>query len=366
MPQSNYEILGIRDEATKTEIRGAFRKLVLEHHSDRGGDDEEFKKIKRAFDDLKLGKKFPDSLEEKSKKSRFYSGDSEEEKRKRNLILSRDVAKEVVRAQEWVAALNRTDATDVRLFGSKELGQLEFERKATKSLSIKGKFWAGKLSYDNSIIMWGSITNTYFSENEEEKTVIHVKNGKFSLINPLENGYLVENGVKIIVDNGDIIVGDVYGKKEVLPDASGKVGMLFTKEHFTELKAIRGKIVAGFIRNTVKLEADTIMVINLEDGVKVKGHDISILGNKVTYDVEITLKKGGKIKFHDKGSGFDISDDAILQLENGKEFRLQDLKKSEMIGLGGAEISYDYLDNFGTKKQNGSKKSWKSKFGFGN
>jgi len=63
---------------------------------------------------------------------------------------------------------------------------------------------------------------------------------------------------------------------------------------------------------------------------------------------------------------FDISDDAILQLENGKEFRLQDLKKSEMIGLGGAEISYDYLDNFGTKKQNGSKKSWKSKFGFGN
>ena len=366
MTQSNYEILGIRDEATKTEIRDAFRKLVLENHSDRGGDDEEFKKIKRAFDDLKLGKKFPDSHEEKSKKSRFYSGDSEEEKRKRNLILSRDVAKQVVRAQEWISALNRTDATDVRLFGSKELGQLEFERKATKSLSIKGKFWAGNLSYNNSIIMWGSITNPYFSENEEEKTVIHVKNGKFSLINPLENGYLVENGVKIIVDNGDIIVGDVYGKKEVLPDGSGKIGMYITKEHFTELKAIRGKIVAGFIRNTVKLEADTIMVINLEDDVKVKGHDISILGNKVTYDVEITLMKGGKIKFHDKGSGFDISDDAILQLENGKEFRLQDLKKSEMIGLGGAEISYDYLDNFGTKKQNGSKKSWKSKFGFGN
>jgi len=114
--QSNYEILGIRDEATKSEIRNSFRKLVLEHHSDRGGDDEEFKKIKQAFDDLKLGKKFPDSPEEKTKKSRFYSGDSEEEKRKRNLILSRDVAKQVVRAQEWVAALNRTDATGVRLF----------------------------------------------------------------------------------------------------------------------------------------------------------------------------------------------------------------------------------------------------------
>lgn len=366
MVQSNYEILGVRDEATKNEIRDAFRKLVLEHHSDRGGDDEDFKKIKQAFDDLKVGKKFPDSPEEKSKKSRFYSGDSEEEKRKRNLILSRDISKEVIRAQEWAAALNRTDATGVRLFGSKELGQLEFERKATKSLSIKGKYWAGNLTYENSIIMWGSITNPYFSENAEEKTVIHVKNGKFSLIDPLENGYLVENGAKIIADNGDIIVGDVYGKKDILPDSTGRVGMYVTKEHFTELIAPKGKIVGGFIRNTVKLEADTIMVINLEDNVKIKGRDISILGPKVTYDVEIELLQGGKIKFHDQGSGFSISDDAILKLENGKEFRMHDLKKSQMIGYGGADIRYEYLDNIGAKKQNGSKKGWKSKFGFGN
>lgn len=366
MVQSNYEILGIRDGASKNEIRDAFRKLVLEHHSDRGGNDEQFKKIKQAFDDLKLGKKFPDSPEEKSSKSRYYSGDSEEEKIKRNLILSKDVAQEIIRAQEWAAALDRTDTTGVRLFGSKELGQLEFERKATKSLSIKGKFWAGHLNYENSIIMWGSITNPYFSDNLEEKTVIHVKNGKFSLIDPLENGFIIENGAKIVVDNGDIIVGDVYGKKEILPDPSGKVGMFITKDHYTELNAPKGKIIGGFIRNTVKIEGDTILVISLEDNVKLVGRDISILGNKVTYDVKIKLLKGGKIKFHDRGSGFDISDDAILQLENGKEFRLQDLKKSEMIGYGGADISYEYLDNFGAKKQNTAPRSWKSKFGFGN
>ena len=57
MVQSNYEILEVREDATRIEIRDAFRKLVLEHHSDRGGDDEQFKKIKQAFDDLKLGKK---------------------------------------------------------------------------------------------------------------------------------------------------------------------------------------------------------------------------------------------------------------------------------------------------------------------
>jgi hypothetical protein len=365
MVQSNFEILGVRDDATKHEIRDAFRKLVLEHHSDRGGDDEEFKKIKQAFDDLKVGKKFPDSPEEKNKKSRFYSGDSEEEKRKRNLILAHDVAYEVNRAQEWAEALGRTDATGVRLFGSKELGQLEFERKATKALSIKGKFWAGNLTYDGPVIMWGSISNPYFSEKGNEKTVIHVKNGKFSLIDPIENGYVVENGAKIIVDNGDLIVGDVFGKKEILPDPSGKVGLSVTNEHFTELIAPGGKIVGGFIRNTVRLEADSIMVVTLEDHVILKGRDISILGSKITYDVVIELLKGGKIKFHDQGSGFDISDDAILRLENGKEFRLQELKKSEMIGYGGTEITYDHLDRIGSKKTIGQKKNWKSKFGFG-
>jgi len=363
MVESNYEILGISDSATRVEIRYAFRKLALEHHSDRGGDDEEFERIKQAFDDLKLGKKYPDSKEEVKRKSRVYAYESEEEKRKRNLILSVDIAKEIKLAEEWAAALNRANSTDMRLFGSKELGQIEVERKASKALSIKGKFWAGSLTYDGPIIMWGSITNPYFSDIEEHKTKIHVTKGKFSLIDPIENGYVIENGAQIVVDNGDIIVGDVFGKKEILPDPSGKVGMFITKKHFTELIAPGGKIVAGYIRNTVKLEGDEILVINLEDAVKVKGKKISILGMKVTHDVEIELLRGGVIKFHDQGSGFDLSDDAILKLENGKEFRLHDLKKSQMIGYGGKEITYDYLDNLGKKEFKKNNSGWASKLG---
>jgi len=57
MIENNYEILKVRDRATKKEIREAFRRLALQHHSDRGGDVEKFKKIKQAYDDLKLGKK---------------------------------------------------------------------------------------------------------------------------------------------------------------------------------------------------------------------------------------------------------------------------------------------------------------------
>jgi hypothetical protein len=325
----------------------------LEHHSDRGGDDEKFKRIKLAFEDLKRGKKYPDLPEEAHKKSRFYSGDSEEEKRRKNLLLSKDVAREIKIAEEWAAALNRVDSTGVRLFGSKELGELEFERKANKALSIKGKYWAGQLTYDGPIIMWGSITNPYFSDKEEHKTHIRVTHGNFKLIDPIENKYDIENGAKITADNGDIIVGSVSGTKELLPDPQGRVGMHVIKEHFTHLNAPKGKIIAGNIRETVRLEAETVVVINLVDNIKIKGKNILVYGSKVNYNVEFVLLAGGKIRFYDEGSGFDISDDAIIRLENGKQFRLRELKGAQMIGYGGKEITYDYLDS---KEKNHAKK----------
>ena len=69
MPESNYQILGLKDGASRQEIREAFRELALKHHSDRGGKDDSFIKIKQAFEDLKKGKKFPDSPDELAKKA---------------------------------------------------------------------------------------------------------------------------------------------------------------------------------------------------------------------------------------------------------------------------------------------------------
>ena len=37
---SLYEKLGVPNEASKDDIKKAFRKLSLEHHPDRGGDQE--------------------------------------------------------------------------------------------------------------------------------------------------------------------------------------------------------------------------------------------------------------------------------------------------------------------------------------
>ncbi|MFQ5532050.1 MAG: J domain-containing protein, partial [Candidatus Nanoarchaeia archaeon] len=182
MIENNYQILGVREGATKKEIQDAFRKLALEHHSDRGGNIEQFKKIKQAYDDLKLGKKYPDSPEERRKKSKVYTFDEEEEII-RNKILAEDLSKDMKVAEEWAAALNRINSTGTRLFGSKTLGEIEFERKANGSLSIKGNYKAGSITYDGPVIMQGNITSPSWSD--EYKTNIQVTKGDFKFVNPL-------------------------------------------------------------------------------------------------------------------------------------------------------------------------------------
>ena len=120
--------------------------------------------------------------------------------------------------------------------------------------------------------------------------------------------------------------------------------MSLTKEHFTKLEAPHGKIIAGDIRETVSLDAEEVLALNLVDNVIVKAKKIFVFGPKVSYDVFFELKKDGIIRFYDKGSGFDISDDAILKLENGKEFFLDDLKTKKLIGFGGQDMTYEFLD----------------------
>jgi len=379
MVENNYQILGVHEGATKKEIRDAFRKLALEHHSDRGGDIELFKKIKQAYDDLKLGKKYPDSPEERRRKSKVYTFDEEEEII-RNKVLAENLSKDMKVAEEWANALNRANATGIRLFGSKTLGELEFERKANGALSIKGNYKAGGLKYDGPIIMQGNITSPSWSK--DHKTDIKTTKGDFKLVNPLENKYKIENGAKITSDHGDVIVGNVFGKKDQVQDPTGKVGLYTIKEHRTHLIAPNGKIVVENAANTVSLESDSLIILNMEDDVKIKAREILIYGHKLTYDVKIELKEGGFIRFFEDFSVQGLSDDAIIKLENGKTIRLRELKikkiknlppefvnsknnfsKNDTIVGNGFTITYELLDNFGKKSSNAKKIGWTSKLG---
>lgn len=50
--ENYYEILGVNETATQEEIKKAYRKKAVEHHPDKGGDEEKFKKISEAYDIL--------------------------------------------------------------------------------------------------------------------------------------------------------------------------------------------------------------------------------------------------------------------------------------------------------------------------
>lgn len=381
MVESNYDILGIVEGSTEKEIRDAFRRLALQYHSDRGGENEQFIKIKQAYEDLKIGKKYPETDFEKIKNSRVYSGDSESDVRRKNQILGQELSKEMKTAEEWAAALNRANSTATRLFGSKTLGEIELERKANGALSIKGNFMAGTLTYDGPIIMQGNITSP--SWTKEFQTNIHLINGDFKFINPLENKYKIENGARLIVDNGNIVVGNIFGRKFRVEDPEGRVGIFQIQEHRTHISAPNGKIIAENVVNTVRLEADTIVVLNVEDDVILSAREILFYGGKFTYDSVIELKKGGSIRFFETFSIQGLSGDAIIKLENGKKIRLFDLKTKKIKDLAdefvpdkahyakdatmvghGFTITYDMLDNLSKKPNKKQNNGWASKFSF--
>ena len=379
--ESNFEILGISNNSTQHEIREAFRKLALMHHSDRGGEDEQFKKIKQAYEDLKLGKKYPDTDEEQKRKSRVYSGDSDDDIRKKNRLLAEELSRDMKSAEEWIAALGRAGSTGRRLFGSKTLGEIEFERKTSGAVSIKGNYMAGRLTYDGPILMQGNVTSPSWSP--EHSTVIRLTRGDFKMVNPVDNKYRIENGSKIIVDGGDIVVGNVFGKKDRVQDPGGRVGLYDTREHRTELNAPNGKVIIENAVNTVSINGDTVIALNLEDDVRLRGREILIYGSKVTYDVEIEMARNGTLRFFEGFSVQGLSDDCFVRLENGKSIRLYDIKTKKIRDLSeelvpdpdgfgrddtmvgkGFTITYDMLDSL-EKRPAGKSGGWASRLGFG-
>ena len=48
----HYQTLGVSKQADAKEIKNAYRKLAGKHHPDKGGNEEEFKKVQKAYETL--------------------------------------------------------------------------------------------------------------------------------------------------------------------------------------------------------------------------------------------------------------------------------------------------------------------------
>ena len=133
----------------------------------------------------------------------------------------------------------------------------------------------------------------------------------------------------------------------------------------------------------MSLDADTIIVLNVEQDSVLLAREILFYGEKLTFDSVIKLKKNGTIRFFEKFSIQGLSGDAIIELENGKKIRLFDLKTKKIKDLSdelishkenydkdatlvgnGFTITYDMLDNLSKKQETKQKSNWSSKFGF--
>ena len=52
MEKNLYEELGLKQNATKSEIKSSYRSLVKQHHPDAGGEKERFLAIQNAWETL--------------------------------------------------------------------------------------------------------------------------------------------------------------------------------------------------------------------------------------------------------------------------------------------------------------------------
>ena len=361
MGQSNYDILGIHEGSTQQDIRNAFRRKALKLHSDRGGETAEFIKIRQAYEDLKKGKKYPDTPIEKLHKSKVYQGDSDREIKRRNEILGREVSEEVREASVWANAAYQCGISESRMFGSKTLGEMEFEVQNNGILLIKGNYMAGQITYEGTIILQGNVSSPSWSD--EYRSSIVTKHGNLKLLDPIKNHYRIENGASLTALNGHVIAGNVFGRKYKVEDPDGRVGMYTVREYRTHLCAPKGHVVVENASDTVLLEGNTVVVLNMEHDVQISAKHVLVYGNHMTYDCTIRLRRGGTLSFFENNSILGLSDDSVIELEGGgrlhlrsiKSHRISDIpkhllkdkdqydKKATMVG-GGFRITYEILN----------------------
>lgn len=67
-----HDILGVAADASKDDVKKAYRKLAGQHHPDKGGDEAKFKEIKEAYERITSPEKFADEFQHHRQHGGFH------------------------------------------------------------------------------------------------------------------------------------------------------------------------------------------------------------------------------------------------------------------------------------------------------
>lgn len=240
------DILEIDANATKREIKDAYREKAMKLHPDRGGNMVDFIELKKAYD-LAM---HPDrgTLEEKAIRQ----------------------AKITAQIQRWCNGQEQ---------GTKLFGDITC-KKSKVNLKLTGTFLAGNLAFNGNISISGDVSSP--------RIKMHTSNivGENILI---EGD--VSNGARI--KGKTITTNNVAGLYRFITDpAKPKIRQ---NASLHTLLIAKNTIHLNECRGPVTLHAKNIHVGNLKDGAKIVADHIIINGDIVTEDCKIHARKTLKI-----------------------------------------------------------------------
>ena len=240
------DILEIDANATKREIKTAYREKAMKLHPDRGGNITAFIELKKAYD-LAM---HPDRGTPEEKAARL--------------------AKITAQIQKWC---------DGQEQGTKVFGDM-ICKKSGINLKLTGTFLAGKLSFDGNMSILGDVSSP--------KIKTHISN-------IIGENILIEGDVSdgAYIKGKMITVNNVIGIYKFKTDPT-KPGIRQNISLHTRLVA-KDVIYLNECRGPVTLEAENIQVGNVKNGAEIIADHITINGDIITNDCKIHARKTLKI-----------------------------------------------------------------------
>ena len=172
-----YDVLAVTKDATAEQIKKAYRKLAMKHHPDKGGDEQEFKDIAKAYS----------VLSDEDKRKRYdETGQVEEERDPFNEILASFISD----LQDNVDSLN-TDIIDIaKKKIKKEIKEINLARIQTENKIKYLNFFLKRIKKDTESNVFNLVTK---SKIEQLKSKLEAITKSMDILKRMED-----------VFNGDI------------------------------------------------------------------------------------------------------------------------------------------------------------------